>query len=204
MICYIKIMDSYYDININYEKKFISHKFLKDRKSSLEEKNQKDFYINFEDLGEVSDSFKIFDNFKFKSFGLIKKSFYIFFIGVIIMSIYYLPNVVFIYSIIYIILFLLHLYYTKNKNYIRINVYNKTENNMIPFTYSFEKHSEKMEFLKKINKINNRFLSIKTNFSYLYKNEIINKIKNKNFDSLNENNIDENTNDNLNKNKEEK
>jgi len=128
MIVYCKNMKNYY--YLKFDKKGLLHKIIlpeklkKDMTKTINKKKefQQDFCIPYKYVGGIYDNFKLFDNFtlKGKTFfrTFIKKSFYTFFIVLLLLSIYYNPKNLFIYSIIYLIGITLYLFYKGNKNYL--------------------------------------------------------------------------------------
>lgn len=118
-------------------------------------------FIPYELCGNVYDSFKLFDNFKFKEKGKFKKGFYYFFIFLVVMSVYYNPKNLMFYALVYLVGLLFYLIYTKNKHYLRLNVIEQDADDCGNLIFLFDEHKSKMHFLEEIKKVNDNTLCIK-------------------------------------------
>lgn len=176
MIAYIKNMKAYYYVSLL--ETGIKNEYIEEKNTNSETKLKDTFFIPFNKCGEISDSLAFFDNFKFSKFGKIKKLIYIIMAFASVMSIYYFPEAIFYYAVIYIILFSMYLFYVKNKHYIRLDVLTN-DDEVLKIVYLFDIHNEKLFFFNEVKNKNIKLLSIKNNLNQIYKSNFLKRIFNK-------------------------
>jgi hypothetical protein len=168
-------MNTYYDVIL--EETGIKHVFLHEKDTKeLNESLKQDFFIPYSNCGSIHDSLKLFDNFKMKKMGKFKKMIYYLLISVLIMSVYFNPSVLMFYAVVYIIYFIFYMFYTKNKHYIRLDVFVESEDQILKMIYLFNVHEEKLTFFNEINKKNDKMMEVKTNLSHIYKSSLFQKV----------------------------